>query len=503
MSDDLVTTDSGSVRGVVADDHRSFFGIPYAAAPTGVGRWAPPRPAPAWSDVRDATTPGSPCPQVGASYADTGSTDEDCLFVNVTTPLGDGEPRPVMVWLHGDGAVGSGDLFDGTRLAVDGDVVVVTLNYRLGLFGGFGLPGLADSGTFGLQDQRAALEWVRRNAAAFGGDPDNVTLFGVSYGATATSAHLASPASRGLFHRAILQSGFPLMDAPAGAVFPGVPALPWFGWTSSAETEAVGAMLAGELGCADPETALECLRALPVETLLDYPQVMNMFQQMAYGNDVLPGVPADLLSAGEFADVPVLSGATRDEHRTFVGTFRDLIGQPVTAQEYPELLAEAFGDDAARVAAEYPLSDYDSPSLAFAAVMTDRMWALSTYRHNGMFAAEVPTYAYEFADADAPSEIPFPEDFPSGAFHSAETSYLFRTEEFAEQLTPPQRMLSDQMIAYWTNFARTGDPNGADLPEWAPFNETDDVLSLAPGDGGIAPVDYVATHRLDFWQDIA
>ncbi|APU19539.1 carboxylesterase/lipase family protein [Actinoalloteichus sp. GBA129-24] len=503
MSDDLVTVDTGPIRGVVADDHRRFQGIPYAAASTGENRWAPPRPAPSWSEVRDATEPGSPCPQIGASYADTGSTDEDCLVLNVTTPMGDAEPRPVMVWLHGDGAVGSGDLFDGTRLAVDGDVVVVTVNYRLGLFGGFGLPGLADSGTFGLQDQRAALEWVQRNAAAFGGDPDNVTLFGVSYGATATSAHLVSPDSQGLFHRAILQSGFPLMDAPAGSVFPGVPALPWFGWTSSEQAEALGSMLAGELGCADPAAALECLRALPVETLLDYPQVMNMFQQMAYDNDVLPGVPGDLLAAGDFAAVPVLSGATRDEHRTFVGTFRDLIGQPVTAEQYPDLLVEAFGTDAALVAAEYPLSDYASPSLAFATVLTDRMWALSTFRHNGMFAAKVPTYAYEFADSDVPSEIPFPADLPSGAFHSAETSYLFRSADFVELLTPAQLVLSDQMISYWTNFARSGDPNGVGLPDWAPFDEADNVLSLAPGDAGIAPVDYVAEHRLDFWRDIA
>lgn len=325
----------------------------------------------------------------------------------------------------------------------------------------------------------------------------------MSYGATATTAHLISPGSQGLFHRAILQSAFPLMDAPAGALFPGVPALESFGWTPTEQTQAVGSMVAEELGCPDPESALACLRELPVETLLEHPQATNLFQAMTYGNEVLPGLPADLLAAGEFADVPVLSGSTKDEHRTFVGTFRDLIGQPVTAEEYPTLLAEAFGEHAAAVEAEYPLADYDTPSLAWAAVLTDRMWAMSTLRHNRMFAEAVPTYAFEFADTEAPTEIPFPEDFPPGAFHSAETSYLFRSEEFEAQLDESQLALSDQMIRYWTNFARTGDPNGADLPTWEPFGTEDHVLSLAPGPDGIAPVDFAAEHRLEFWSTIA
>ena len=130
-----------------------------------------------------------------------------------------------MVWIHGDGAIGGGSFFDARRLVITGDVILVTINYRLGVFGTFGYPGMDGSGTFGLQDQRAALQWVQRNAAAFGGDPDNVTLFGESYGGSATSAHLCLPGSQGLFHRAVIQSGFALMDLPAGALYPGVPAL--------------------------------------------------------------------------------------------------------------------------------------------------------------------------------------------------------------------------------------------------------------------------------------
>jgi acetyl esterase/lipase len=225
----IVQTDSGPVRGTVTEEYRRFQGIPYAASTAGDHRWREPAPVEAWTEPRDATKPGNICAQQPSVYADVASLEEDCLFLNVTTPrwIGADRLRPVMVWIHGNGAVGAGSFFDARRLAITGDVIVVTINYRLGVFGVFGYPGLDGSGTFGLQDQRAALQWVQRNAAAFGGDPDNVTLFGESYGGLATSAHLTSPESQGLFHRAIIQSGFALMDLPAGALYPGVPAVEW------------------------------------------------------------------------------------------------------------------------------------------------------------------------------------------------------------------------------------------------------------------------------------
>lgn len=267
-----------------------------------------------------------------------------------------------MVWIHGDGAIGSGDQFDPTRLAVDGDAVVITFNFRLGVFGGFALPGLKNSGTIGPQDQRAVLQWVQRNVAAFGGDPSNVTLFGVSYGATATSAHLMSEQSRGLFHKVIMQSGFTLMDMPAGVTYPGIPALPWYGWTTTKDAQTQGQLVAQQLGCKD----LACLKKIPVPKLLAVPQVMNIFQPYALGNDQLPADPRQALAAGNFADVPVLSGTTRDEHTTFVAFFRELAGSPVTAANYPALIKTAFGNKAAKIAAEYPLSDYPTPARAWA-----------------------------------------------------------------------------------------------------------------------------------------
>lgn len=353
----VVQTDAGPVRGTVTDDYRLFQGIPYAASTAGELRRRPPQPVRTWTQVRDATRPGPMCPQQPSSYAEVASVAEDCLCLNVIVPRAAGpqRPRPVMVWIHGDGAIGAGSFFDARRLATVGDVVVVTINYRLGIFGAFGYPGLEDSGAFGLQDQQAALGWVARNAAAFGGDPGNVTVFGESYGGLSASAHLVASGSAGLFHRAIIQSGFALMDLPAGGIFPGLPAVAWYGWRSSAEVEALGAAVAAQLGCADAATALACLRGVPVPELFAHAQP---FQPYGFGNQVLTEVPAQALQGGRFHQVPVLSGATRDEHRLFVGLFRVLAGQPITAQQYPELLAEAFGYHADQVQASYSLSAY-------------------------------------------------------------------------------------------------------------------------------------------------
>ena len=364
------------------------------------------------------------CPQQPSSYADVASLEEDCLCLNVTIPRRAGSHRgkPVMVWIHGDGAIGAGSIFDARRLATIGDVMVVTINYRLGIFGAFGHPGLDGSGTFGLQDQQAALRWVSRNAAAFGGDPDNVTVFGESYGGLSTSAHLVAPGSAGLFHRAIIQSGFALMDLPAGGIFPGLPALPWYGWRASSEVEALGAAMAPQLGCSAPAATLACLRDLPAEDL--FPGAAP-FQPYGIGNSVLPEVPAQAMRDGHFHRVPVISGGTRDEHRLFVGLFRVLAGQPVTAELYPSLLADAFGELADQVLAQYPLTGFRSPNLAWATVLTDRMWARSTFEQHRLLAERVPTFAYEFADQDAPMYLPFPEDFPPGAFHAADVPCLF------------------------------------------------------------------------------
>ncbi|WP_345585536.1 carboxylesterase/lipase family protein [Streptomyces prasinosporus] len=503
---ETVRTDAGLVRGTRSGAYRIFRGIPYAGAPEGRHRWAPPRPVRPWKGVRDATRPGPLCPQVPSPYAPVSSTREDCLVLNVTTPPAPDRrrPAPVLVWIHGDGAVGGGAFFDGRRLAGRG-LVVVTINYRLGVFGGLALPGLEGSGTFGLQDQRAALTWVRENVRAFGGDPGNVTVAGVSFGASAVAGHLTSPASRGLFHRAVMASGEAMMDMPAGAMGPDVPGYPWYVWRTGREMEEITAETTEPLGCRDdrPGHTLACLRALPVSRILEVPHIMNAFQAFGYGNATLPELPPTALRAGRFHRVPVLSGATRDEHRTFVGMTYDAVGRPFTEADYDRALRTAFGEPGAeRVRAEYPVTAYPSPGLAWAAVITDRMWARGTQAQHDALACHVPVYAYEFADRDAPMFLPLPGGFDFGAYHVADIPYLFEDEAAEPSFTPAQRRLSAVMTGYWAAFARTGAPRGAGLPVWHPHRPGPAgrpyTQSLAPR--RIGPVDYRREHRLDFWD---
>ena len=492
MTDEIVAVESGRLRGRVFDDHRTFQGIPYAAPPVDGLRWRSPQPLQPWAGVRDATEPGSPCPQTAQVFADVSSVDEDCLNLNVTTPNTPG-PKPVMVWLHGGGgANGEGAIFDAHRLAVAEDVVVVTPNSRLGIFGYFGYPGLEGSGGFGLEDQQAALRWVRRNIAAFGGDPSNVTLFGESYGALNVSAHLVSPPAAGLFDRVIVQSGFALMDAPANTWLPGQPALPTM-WASGEELQGMAAHVVGQSGWIKPDSGLpdlEQLRRVPVEELLEF---SAYFSRPSFGASVLPASPVDALRSGRFHRVPVLAGQTRDEARLFVALFFG-----VTAESYDRLVAESFGANADRVAREYPPGD--GPALAWAQILSDRAWSLSTWDFLHALAPHTPTYAYEFADRDAPAIVPFPEGFPPGAHHSAEVAYQFDLGEPAN-LTTEQWRFAGEMNAYWAAFARSGDPNRDGLPAWPRFDPADPhTQQLAPG--AIGRTDFAAEHRLAFWEKL-
>ncbi|RBQ19114.1 carboxylesterase family protein [Spongiactinospora rosea] len=488
--DALVRTDLGWVKGVEAGGHRVFHGIPYAAAPVGDRRWRSPAPARPWAGVRDAAEPGPRCAQP-APPGRPGGASEDCLYLDVTVPGGSRGRRPVMVWLHGGGFVeGAGSDFAARRLATTGDVIVVTVNYRLGVFGLFAHPGLAGSGGFALEDQQAALRWVRRNAAAFGGDPGNVTLFGESAGGKSVCAHLASPGAAGLFQRAIMQSAPCTGTVPAGAMFPGVTAFRQ--WPSVADRQADGARLAAGLGCADPATALACLRRVPAERLLP---LHDRFITPAFGSSVLPRDPERALASGAFHRVPVISGATRDEMRYMVALFYELPGTPITARTYAELLRRAFGERAGRVARRYPAGRYASPGLAWAAVTTDVVFACPAYERNRSMARRVRTYAFEFAGEDVLTEIPN-SDFPLGAAHGAELAYLFP----APGLGARARRLSTTMIEYWTTFARTGDPNAPGLPHWPAFHPArPSTQSLAAPPAPTGPADVAAAHQCAFW----
>lgn len=495
----VVVTDAGPVRGIDAGNHRRFFGLPYAAPPVGDLRWKPPQPVEPWDTIRNALIPGSACPQL-RSISGLPSYDEDCLYLNVTTPSNDSGGHPVLVWLHGGAFIsGSGLFYDPTRLVLAGDVVVVTINYRLGALGYLAHPALLDSepdvdaaGAWGIADQQAALRWVRRNIAAFGGDPDNVTLAGQSAGGMSVCAQLAAPGSAGLFHRAILQSG------PCTHIVPDVG--PW----TIPLTEALpkGEDLAQRVGCEDEKGAAECLRAAPVADLLEAVGRETQLQP-AYGNAVLPDEPAEAIDRGDFNHVPVIVGSTRDEHRLYGAIREQNTGHPLTEPEYVEEISETFGAEAGSVLDEYPVTRYDSPSLALATVLTDWAWSCPALLTAQTLAGQVPTWSYEFADDRAPWLILVRRpSFPTGAYHGSELRFLFDGPAFLTPLDGEQRELSEQMIEYWTRFAHEGDPNSDDARPWERFTSGGSGTQvLAPGDSRSRWVNLADEHRCGFWSD--
>jgi len=494
----VVSTESGAVRGVVSGQTRTFRSIPYAAPPEGDRRWRDPEPPEPWTGVRDATSPAPACAQ-GEGEIPGGSVEEDCLYLNVTTPAkASTKPKPVIVWVHGGGFyMGASRSYPADRLVAGGDVVVVTVNYRLGVFGFFGHPELPGSGTFGLADQQAAFGWVRRNIAEFGGDPRNVTIAGQSAGGISNCAHLTSPRAAGLFDKAVLQSGSCDMAWKANAEYRGQPADAIF--EPLERVEQLGSETATELDCArtDANATLDCLRALPVDALMP---VQQRFIQPAYGTRLLPTNPADAIRAGRFHRVPVLAGQNHDE-ATLSTSMYDNFQYPMSEQTYQAVLSETFGADRPAVEARYPRDAYDSAALAWSAITTDSKWTCTQYATTSKLARRVPVYHYEFADPAAPPISPLPPTMPLGSYHSAELWSLFNLANIEPRLTESQRQLSNQLIDYWSSFASTGNPNGAPGPRWPEFGDANrpHVLSLAPGPDCVHPVDLATDHQCQFW----
>ena len=392
-----------------------------------------------------------------------------------------------MVWLHGGGwGAGSGSDYDGRWLSQTGDVVVVTVNYRLATMGFFGYPGLPESGTYGLADQQAALRWVRANARAFGGDPYNVTVLGESAGGLSTCGQLASPTAAGLFDRAIIESGSCEMNYPTNGNYPDSPEKHW--WVPAKEIAAKGRTAAAKLGCSD----LACLRKADPLKLL---QVAD-FTQAGYGTRLLPIEPRKALKYGTFNRVPVMEGNTRDEQAYFGWLYE--LGGPMDAAGYRANLVKSFGDQAAAVEKEYPVTAYQSPIQAWNTVATDRGWVCPSLKSSRLMARKVPVYTFSFADRTAPAYVYFPPGYQSDAYHSSELPYLFDFSPLAT-LNQAQTGLSKTMLRYWTNFARTGNPNGPGIPTWKPLQAgptTTQSLQL----GGITQINLNTTHHCDFWS---
>lgn len=497
-SEPIVTTEYGKVRGTAHENATVFQGIPYAAAPTGDRRWRKPAEPQPWDGVRDATKPAPPCAQVPGELPE-GSTSEDCLYLNVTAPKKDsGKPRPVVVWMHGGGFyMGTGSSYDAQRMATRGDTVVVTVNYRLGIFGFFAHPGLAGSGTFGLQDQQAALKWVRRNIAAFGGDPRNVTVAGQSAGAMSVCAQLTSPSARGLFDKAVMQSGscgytwrnhYHYLNEQASSIYQPVSVM-----------RERGAQTAAQLGCeGDTQDVLRCLRDLPVDKLMP---VQQYFIQPAYNTPTLPLHPEKAVKSGQFHRVPVLSGSTKEEAMAWTAVYDQ--GKPMSEETYRTVLKETFGDEAGKVSKRYPLQNYPTPAHAWAAIVTDDSWSCTQYRVSQELAQHVPVHHYEFADPAPPPVGPEPE-IPTGAQHASELWSFFDPGGVAPPFTADQEKLSEQMIDYWTSFAASGDPNGKGGVPWPRMRpgQSAGTQQLAPGDGEIRQIDFAEAHQCSFWSHL-
>ncbi|MFD5753171.1 carboxylesterase/lipase family protein [Streptomyces sp. NPDC127033] len=475
----------GAVRGAAHNGYRTFEGILYAAPPVGRLRWDPPRrPAP-WPGVRDATRPASACPQ-SAGEVPGGSTDEDCLHLNVTTPddARPARPRPVIVWLHGGGfTTGAGSSYDAHRMATRGDVVVVTVNYRLGALGFLAHSALPGSGTFGLADQQAALRWVRAEIRAFGGDAHNVTLAGESAGGYSVCAQLASPAAARLFDRAIIESGpcTGRLDRPFAPS--SVPL---------SAARAAGAGLAAKVGCGSAPDVMACLRRVEVSRLLAF---QNTDQQPAYTTPLLPLDPATAIAADRFHHVPVLIGNNHDEGNGWAAGIIQA-GHPITPDTWPDVVAAFFPSpgQAKAIVREYPVHRTDGGPV-FGAVIGDADFACPTTRTDSLLAAHVPLWRYEFADEHAPPLTPGTPPFPLGAPHASELPYLFDLGGRPRDLTAAQHRLAGIMIDYWARFARTADPNGPSTPHWS--RQT--VLSLAP-DHIVPTRTAQPRHHCTFWN---
>ncbi|HKN98541.1 MAG TPA: carboxylesterase family protein [Pseudonocardiaceae bacterium] len=482
----VISTSGGAVRGVATATTDEFLGIPYAAPPVGRLRWAPPAPAARWHGVRDATHFAPHCAQPGGSFGKA-SMSEDCLYLNVFKPAGHASHLPVMVWIHGGALVtGESDDYDPTNL-VRNRAVVVTINYRLGALGFLAHPALADrpggpSGDYGLMDQQAALRWVRDNIGQFGGDSHNVTIFGESAGGLSVLSQLVSHGARGLFGRAIVESG---SYNPTQA--------------SLADAEASGERFATQAGCADQTAA--CLRGLPVATILANENTSGYTPDV--DGQVLTQSLKTAFATGQFNRVPIVDGTNHDEWRLFVAV-SELEGHPVTAANYQSMISSTLGVPApvaAVIATQYPLSAFPSPAVALGAVGTDAIFACNALSIDQSVSRFVPTFAYEFNDENAPELFLPPVSFPYGAAHASELPYVFNTASAPSPtgLSAAQLGLADTMQRYWTSFAAHGFPATPGAPFWPNFtalgNRMQSLLTPQP----VVQTDFAAEHHCAFW----
>jgi len=486
---EIVSVETGRVKGVVNNGVAAFKGIPFAAPPVGELRWKAPQPAPKRTSVREATAFGARCMQ-GNIFGDMVFRDngpsEDCLYLNVWSPVPEGKTHsllPVMVWIYGGGyaaGASSEPRQDGEVLAKKG-VVVVSFNYRLNVFGFLAHPGLAKetgrtgSGNYGLLDQVAALQWVQKNAKAFGGDPANVTIFGESAGAFSVSGLMASPLAKGLFHKAIGESGA------------------FFG-SSLAVKSAADAQLAGEkFASSVGASSIDELRAKPAADLLQATLKDPEGLSAAVDGLFFPEDPTAIYKAGKQAHVPLLAGWNADE-----GSAEWFFGkEKAGAESFKAKVHDQFKEVSDKVLDLYPCATDEQATQSAAALSSDAFIVYSTWKWLELqrTTGESATYRYEFDDAP-------PANPSRGAYHSAEIEFVFEALPSKNlPWRPEDNKLSDLMSTYWTNFAKTGDPNGSGLPQWPAYSPAagNQVMHLSSDSKATPEQNRIRYEFLDSW----
>jgi len=509
-------TTGGPVEGMAKNGVTQFLGIPYAQPPVGDLRWMPPQPAAKWTSPRQATKFGPTCAQVTTlgPFAGPPNSNEDCLYLNVFTADTKAK-RPVLVWIHGGGYYdGASNDYDATKLVTRGKLVVVTFNYRLNLFGFLAHPALDAEGhafgNYGIMDMQAALKWVKQNIAAFGGDPGNVTLGGQSAGAGASAANVLSPGAKGLFHRAIFQSG---------GYTPFVP-------KSIAEDK--GKKFAAAVGCATGDVA-KCLRALPaakIEALAgSASETSPLITNPMVDGTVIPQQEIDLVNAGRFNKMPIMMGTTHDEGNFNAGILQYFKKDraALTEADYQGYLKRTYGGNAGaggsppaypadmidKVKAHYPVAKAGA-QMAWDAAHSDMLACRGQYTAEAL-SAQVPVYMYLFDDRTAQTYFPKMPGFQPLAYHTADIAYVFTGYHGGPNgapftLTAAQARLSDQMVDAWANFARSGNPNAsgdAPWPRWKKGGDTPVYLLQRDGWKTVQTnAQFAAAHNCDFWQHV-